>query len=186
MCSSETWVYFQQTAWHYIPADRTLHNYCCETLKSYIFLGKLIVNRLFKKLIALMKPKGSQGFATGARVESVQSTHTPISARPIHIYTSTFKGATHAIIEEFWTRHFQCGTCRIKERMRLFLPWTFFFNNSLMKPNVAIEWIQLHLIVTVIADDFNISFEFFQPNSVRISVTYYSSVQVLVCLATGP
>jgi hypothetical protein len=26
---------FQQTTWHYIPEDRTLHNHCCENLKSH-------------------------------------------------------------------------------------------------------------------------------------------------------
>jgi hypothetical protein len=34
-CSSETSVDFQQATWHYIPADRTLHNHCCENLISY-------------------------------------------------------------------------------------------------------------------------------------------------------
>jgi hypothetical protein len=32
--SSET-VDFQWTTWCYIPEDRTLHNHCCENLKSY-------------------------------------------------------------------------------------------------------------------------------------------------------
>jgi hypothetical protein len=35
-CSSETSVDFQQTEWHYIPEDRTLHNHHCENVKSYI------------------------------------------------------------------------------------------------------------------------------------------------------
>jgi hypothetical protein len=34
-CSSETSVDFQRTTGHYIPKDRTLHNPCCEKLKSY-------------------------------------------------------------------------------------------------------------------------------------------------------
>jgi hypothetical protein len=27
---------FQRTTQHYIPEDRTLHNHCCENLKSYV------------------------------------------------------------------------------------------------------------------------------------------------------
>jgi hypothetical protein len=33
--SSETSADFQWTSWRYIPEDRTIHNYRCETLKSY-------------------------------------------------------------------------------------------------------------------------------------------------------
>jgi hypothetical protein len=33
---SETSTVFQQTTWHYIPEDSTLHNHRCENLKSYI------------------------------------------------------------------------------------------------------------------------------------------------------
>jgi hypothetical protein len=33
---SETSDDFQQTTWHYIPDDSTLHNHCCGNLKSYI------------------------------------------------------------------------------------------------------------------------------------------------------
>jgi hypothetical protein len=36
--SSETSVDFQQITWRYTPDDRTLHNHCCENLKSCIFL----------------------------------------------------------------------------------------------------------------------------------------------------
>jgi hypothetical protein len=35
-CSSETSVDFQQTTWHDIPEDRSLHNHRCESFKSYI------------------------------------------------------------------------------------------------------------------------------------------------------
>jgi hypothetical protein len=35
-CSSETSVDFQRTTQRYIPEDRTVHNHCCEKLKSYI------------------------------------------------------------------------------------------------------------------------------------------------------
>jgi hypothetical protein len=38
ICSSEKSVHFQWTTRRYIPEDRTLHNHCCENLKSYIFL----------------------------------------------------------------------------------------------------------------------------------------------------
>jgi hypothetical protein len=36
---------------------------------------------------------------------------------------------THETLEEFWTRRFQCGPCRIKESGRLVLPRTscYFF-----------------------------------------------------------
>jgi hypothetical protein len=34
-CSSKISVGFQRNIWHYIPEDRTLHNQCCENLKSY-------------------------------------------------------------------------------------------------------------------------------------------------------
>jgi hypothetical protein len=33
--SSETSVDVQRTTWHYIPDDRTLHNYRCENLETY-------------------------------------------------------------------------------------------------------------------------------------------------------
>jgi hypothetical protein len=36
ICSSEMSVDFQQTTWRYIPEDSTLHNHCCENLKSYM------------------------------------------------------------------------------------------------------------------------------------------------------
>jgi hypothetical protein len=45
-CSSEKAADFQQTTWHYIPEDRTLHNLHCENLKCYIIkfnLGKITV-----------------------------------------------------------------------------------------------------------------------------------------------
>jgi hypothetical protein len=35
-CSSETSADFQLTTRRYISEDRTLHNHCCENLKSYI------------------------------------------------------------------------------------------------------------------------------------------------------
>jgi hypothetical protein len=35
ICSSETSIDFQQTTRRYFPEDSTLHNYCCENLKSY-------------------------------------------------------------------------------------------------------------------------------------------------------
>jgi hypothetical protein len=31
----ETLVDFQQATWRYTPEDKTLHNHCCENLKSY-------------------------------------------------------------------------------------------------------------------------------------------------------
>jgi hypothetical protein len=34
--SSETSVDFQRTTRHYNPEDRTLHNYRCENLKTYV------------------------------------------------------------------------------------------------------------------------------------------------------
>jgi hypothetical protein len=34
ICSSETSVDTQRTTWRYIPEDGTLHNHCCENLKS--------------------------------------------------------------------------------------------------------------------------------------------------------
>jgi hypothetical protein len=37
-CPSETLVDFQQTTQCYIPEDRSLHNHCCENLKSYKFM----------------------------------------------------------------------------------------------------------------------------------------------------
>jgi hypothetical protein len=36
--SSKMYVAFQQTAWRYIPEDRTLHHHCRENLKFYIIL----------------------------------------------------------------------------------------------------------------------------------------------------
>jgi hypothetical protein len=33
ICSPETSVDFQQTTWHYIPEDRTLHKHRCENVK---------------------------------------------------------------------------------------------------------------------------------------------------------
>jgi hypothetical protein len=36
-CSSEMLVDFQRTTQREIPENRTLHNHCCEKLKSYIF-----------------------------------------------------------------------------------------------------------------------------------------------------
>jgi hypothetical protein len=36
-CFSEMSVDFQWTTWHYIPEDRTLHNHCCENVKSYSY-----------------------------------------------------------------------------------------------------------------------------------------------------
>jgi hypothetical protein len=41
-CSSKTSVDFQQTAWCYIPEDRTLHNHHCENPKPCIMSKKLI------------------------------------------------------------------------------------------------------------------------------------------------
>jgi hypothetical protein len=38
ICSSETSVDTQLTTRRYIPEDGTLHNHCCENLKSYIVL----------------------------------------------------------------------------------------------------------------------------------------------------
>jgi hypothetical protein len=35
ICSSETSVNFRPTTWRYILEDSTLHNHCCEDLKSY-------------------------------------------------------------------------------------------------------------------------------------------------------
>jgi hypothetical protein len=35
MCSSEMSVDFQQTTWHYIPEDSTLHNDCCENFRFH-------------------------------------------------------------------------------------------------------------------------------------------------------
>jgi hypothetical protein len=40
--SSEISVDFQRTTWHYFLADRTLHNHCCENLKSYMILLLLL------------------------------------------------------------------------------------------------------------------------------------------------
>jgi hypothetical protein len=34
-CSSKMSVDFEWTTQRYIPEDRTLHNHCCENLKSY-------------------------------------------------------------------------------------------------------------------------------------------------------
>jgi hypothetical protein len=34
---SEMSVDFPWTTWHYIPEHRTLHNHCCENLKSHIY-----------------------------------------------------------------------------------------------------------------------------------------------------
>jgi hypothetical protein len=36
ICSSETSVAFQQTTRRHTPEDDTLHNHCCENLKSYM------------------------------------------------------------------------------------------------------------------------------------------------------
>jgi hypothetical protein len=36
ICSSETSVDSQRTTQHYIPEDGTLHNHCCENLKSFL------------------------------------------------------------------------------------------------------------------------------------------------------
>jgi hypothetical protein len=36
ICSSETSIETQRTTRHHIPEYDTLHNYCCENLKSYI------------------------------------------------------------------------------------------------------------------------------------------------------
>jgi hypothetical protein len=41
-CSSKMLVNFQWTTQRYIPEDRTLHNHCCENLKSYFW------NRVFQ------------------------------------------------------------------------------------------------------------------------------------------
>jgi hypothetical protein len=51
MCSSETSVNIQRTTRHYIPEDGTLHNHCCENLKSYMeYISSLSIsyrNRLY-------------------------------------------------------------------------------------------------------------------------------------------
>jgi hypothetical protein len=48
ICSSETWVYFQRTTWHYVPDDSTHHNHCYENLKSHItLLLSLFVLQMF-------------------------------------------------------------------------------------------------------------------------------------------
>jgi hypothetical protein len=46
-CSPKTSLNFQWTTWPSFPEDRTIHNHCCENLKSYtsnnfIFWGKLL------------------------------------------------------------------------------------------------------------------------------------------------
>jgi hypothetical protein len=42
ICSSETSVYFQRTARHYIAQDSTLHNRSCENLKLWFYISSLI------------------------------------------------------------------------------------------------------------------------------------------------
>jgi hypothetical protein len=44
-CSPETSVDFQRTTRHFIPEDKTLHNYRCENLRSYLF--KIYLNTVF-------------------------------------------------------------------------------------------------------------------------------------------
>jgi hypothetical protein len=56
-CSSKTSFDFQQTTWHYVVEDRTLHNHLYENLKSYntsVFLqGKdLFMHELHKMVQA--------------------------------------------------------------------------------------------------------------------------------------
>jgi hypothetical protein len=43
ICFSETSVDFWRTTWCYIPGDSTLHNHCCENLKSYLLISYTIV-----------------------------------------------------------------------------------------------------------------------------------------------
>jgi hypothetical protein len=49
-CSSEKSVDFQRTAWWYVAEDKTLHNYLCENLKSYLFDGFVIARICTKRL----------------------------------------------------------------------------------------------------------------------------------------
>jgi hypothetical protein len=49
ICSSET-VDFQWITQRYIPEDSTLHNHCCEDLKSYIWMSANISNITDKHL----------------------------------------------------------------------------------------------------------------------------------------
>jgi hypothetical protein len=58
-CSPKTSADFQWTTWPYFPDDRTLHNNCCENLKSYptnnfIFAGKLLVLLLLHFVIIFL------------------------------------------------------------------------------------------------------------------------------------
>jgi hypothetical protein len=53
--SSETSVDFQQTTWCYIPEDRTLHNHCCENLKSYICIVYFIAHCTLTQLSTAVK-----------------------------------------------------------------------------------------------------------------------------------
>jgi hypothetical protein len=46
-CCSETSVDFERTILHYIPEDISLHNHCCESLKSYTKLSYLYLVKLF-------------------------------------------------------------------------------------------------------------------------------------------
>jgi hypothetical protein len=48
-CSSETSVDFQWTIWRYILEAGSLHNDCCENLKSYIILILNVRRTTFKK-----------------------------------------------------------------------------------------------------------------------------------------
>jgi hypothetical protein len=47
--SSEMLANVQQVIWHYIPEDRTLHNHCCENLKSYNFYNLFWLAKRKKK-----------------------------------------------------------------------------------------------------------------------------------------
>jgi hypothetical protein len=51
ICSPETSVATQQTTWHHIPEDDTLHNHHCENLKSYMHSFKIFLSLVFKSTV---------------------------------------------------------------------------------------------------------------------------------------
>jgi hypothetical protein len=56
ICSTEILGDFQQTTWHYIPEDRTLHNHCCENIKSC----KIITSHEWQNMSDFVVPRSAR------------------------------------------------------------------------------------------------------------------------------
>jgi hypothetical protein len=70
-CSSETSADFQRTTWHYISADRTLHNHCCENLKPT--LPNKIGNKADHKYTAVEHVNHTRGKYQQCKHETIRT-----------------------------------------------------------------------------------------------------------------